>query len=76
MKSRSTKCKRYPRIRGTNFNGGAAPEEDLLLYWGKEGSATTTLLNSVLSQSSGSGTWEEVDIILADGSDVRDQTLN
>ena len=65
----------FSAIRGTNFNGGAAPEEDLLLYWRKQGSATTTLLNSVLSQSSGSGNWEEVDIILADGSDVRDNNI-
>ena len=41
-------------INGTGFNGGDAPEEDLLCYWRATGSSTTNLLGSIVSASGGS----------------------
>jgi hypothetical protein len=62
---------RFTAIKGTNFNGGATPEEDLILYWRNSGSNTVNLLNTVVSSTVTSGSWQEYFINLEEGSNAR-----
>jgi len=62
---------RFTVIKGTNFNGGASPEEDLILYWKNFDSSTVNLLNTIISSTDGSGSWQEKNINLETGSSVR-----
>jgi hypothetical protein len=62
---------RFTAIKGTNFNGGASPEEDLILYWRNAGSNTVNLLNTVVSSTVPSGSWQEYSINLEEGSTAR-----
>lgn len=67
---------RFTVISGSNFNGGAQPEEDLLLYWRASNSSTTNLLNSVVSASTASTTWSTVDIVIPEGGNMRDRDID
>lgn len=62
---------RFTIIKGTNLNGGAAPEEGILAYWRVAGSTTTNLLDTVITANDGTVGWGEFDIVLAEGSDIR-----
>ena len=62
-------------IRGTNLNGGETPEEDLLVYYRQEGGSTTSLLNSLVSAGTGTGSWEERDIVIPENSDARNNNM-
>ena len=64
----------FSAIKGTNLNGGAAPEEDILVYWRKQGSTTTELLDSLITTSA-AGTWQEYDITIPENSDIRDSNI-
>ena len=64
----------FSAIKGTNLNGGAAPEEDILVYWRKQGSTTTALLDSLITTSA-AGTWQEYDITIPENSDIRDSNI-
>lgn len=62
---------RFTMIKGTNLNGGAAPEEGILAYWRVVGSTTTNLLDTVITANDGTSGWGEFNITLPDGSDIR-----
>ena len=62
-------------INGTGFNGGDAPEEDLLCYWRATGSSTTNLLGSIVSASGGSGTWTEYPLLIPENGDMKQSSV-
>ena len=62
-------------IRGTGFNGGDAPEEDLLLYWRAVGSSTTNLLGVIKSSTGGDSPWEEVDVNIPANSNAKGSAI-
>jgi len=66
---------RFSIICGNNNNGGALPEEDLLIYWKTADGTTTTLLDSVMTASQVSQGWQELDVLLPEGANVRDQNI-
>jgi len=66
---------RFVMIKGTNLNGGAAPEEGVLAYWRVSGSTTTNLLDTVITADDGTVGWGEFDLILSDGSDIRQNNI-
>ena len=66
---------RFVMIKGTNLNGGAAPEEGVLAYWRVSGSTTTNLLDTVITADDGTVGWGEFDLIISDGSDIRQNNI-
>lgn len=61
-------------IRGSNFNGGATPEEDIIAYWRRTDSQTTNLLDTVIT-TSGSASWANYNINIPEGDNVRDTNI-
>jgi len=66
---------RFVMIKGTNLNGGAAPEEGILAYWRVTGSTTTNLLDTVITANDGTVGWGEFDLIISEGSDIRQNNI-
>lgn len=66
---------KFSVIAGSNFNGGSAPEEDLLVYWKKSGNETVNLLGSIMAANGASTSWTEVNVTLPEGSNVRDTDI-
>ena len=62
---------RFTCIKGTNLNGGAIPEEDLIAYWKPAGSNTTNVLDTIITAGDLGTGWVEKEVILAEGSAVR-----
>lgn len=62
---------RFTVIRGNGSNGGAIPEEDLMVYWQLDGSNTTTLLNTIVPASTTSNDWDFYNIALPEGNNIR-----
>ena len=62
---------RFTVIRGNGSNGGAIPEEDLMVYWQLDGSNTTTLLNTIVPASTTSNDWDFYDIALPEANNIR-----
>ena len=62
---------RFTVIRGNGSNGGAIPEEDLMVFWKTGSSNTTTLLNTIVPASSTSSDWDFYNIALPEGASIR-----
>ena len=62
---------RFTCIKGTNLNGGAVPEEDLIAYWKPAGSNTTNVLDTIITAGDLGTGWVEKEVILAEGTAVR-----
>lgn len=65
---------RFLMIRGSNFNGGATPEEDIIAYWRRSDSQTTSLLDTVIT-TSGSASWANYDINIPEADNIRDSNI-
>ncbi len=66
---------RFTVIRGNGSNGGAIPEEDLMVYWQVDGSNTTTLLNTIVPASTTSNDWDFYNIALPEGNNIRQNNV-
>jgi len=62
---------RFTCIKGTNLNGGAVPEEDLIAYWKPAGSNTTNVLDTIITAGDLGTGWVEKEVILAEGTAIR-----
>ena len=66
---------RFSIICGNNNNGGATPEEDLLIYYKEAGGTTTTLLDSVMTVSQVSQSWQELEVLIPENSNLRNNGM-
>lgn len=62
---------RFLMIRGNNTNGGATPEEDIILYWRPVGETSATLVDTVITADTTTPGWNNYDIILSEGDEIR-----
>ena len=62
---------RFTVIRGNGSNGGAIPEEDLMVYWKTGSSNTTTLLNTIVPASTTANDWDFYNISLPEANNIR-----
>ncbi len=62
---------RFHVTKGNNSNGGAIPEEDLMVYWKTTDGNTTTLLNTIVAASSTGNDWDAYDILIPEENSIK-----
>ena len=63
---------RFTVKRGSGQNGGDDPEEDLMVYYQRQGSTNTQLLDQVMAATNNNPDWQDIDINLPPESQARE----
>lgn len=63
---------RFTVKRGSGQNGGDDPEEDLMVYYQRQGSTNTQLLDQIMAATNNNPDWQDIDITIPTESQAKE----